>query len=249
MMRGIRLVPTQFRFIAESAIRVRRTYYIVALVAFAALAFLNATWSGEGGSRGTSVLYGFGLMMAAAPLCRSWVNDDVRLGLGAWWLQKPITAFDLYQARLIALVGWACLASAVVTVTLGLAASLGGASLSLIVDLFIAAGWLPVLLVVLAFLGSALGVRNAALFAYGLFLISGGLRGLSDSFQVGFLLDILRRILPPYDSLTAMLMTMAVHGRSAAIPMLRPMLAYIVVCAALGLVVSLTVPRRLAGQE
>ena len=96
MIRGIQLVPTQFRFVAESAIRVRRTYYIVALLAFAALAFLDATWSGEGQSRGTSVLYALGLMAVAAPLCRSWVNDDVRLGYGAWWLQKPVTAFDLY---------------------------------------------------------------------------------------------------------------------------------------------------------
>ena len=141
------------------------------------------------------------------------------------------------------------LASLVVTGTLGLAASLGGASVSLIVDLALAVGWLPVLLVVLAFLGSALGVRNAALFAYGLFLAAGGLRGLSDSLQTGLLLDILKRILPPYDIVVAVLMTMAVHGRAAALPMLRRMMVYIAVCATLGLLMALTVPRRLAGQE
>ncbi len=249
MVRGIQLVPAQFRFIGEVVMRVRRIYYAALLSVFAGLGFLDAVWSGEAGSGGAGTLYSLGLMAAAAPLCRSWVGDDVRLGFGAWWLQKPVRAFDLYLARQVALVGWAGLLIIIFTGIFGIAASLGGAPISFIIDLLVAIGWLPVLLVVLAFLGSALGARNAALFAYGLFLASAGIRGVADSLQVGLLLDLLIRALPPYDSVVATLMAMASHGRTAAIPLLLPMLLYILACAVLGLAFSLTVPRRLAGHD
>ena len=245
-MRWLILVRAHFSFLAEYVVRNRRAYYGVLLAGLAALSFINALGESDGDGAGMGTAFWLGLLGVAAPLCRSWVDDDVRLGYGALWIQKPVRPLALYSARLVAVIAWTLLGAVAVAATVGFAGSVGGASPLIALELLLVLGWMPVLLVVLAFLGSSLGARNAALFAYGLFFAGAGLQGIVDSLRLGGVYDLVRRVFPPLDSVVGIAAALEQKGLGPALAQLRPVLVYMLVCAVLAVVLTLRVPGRLA---
>lgn len=244
MVQALRLVPALFRFTGEDVIRGRRRFFGLTLVTVGVLELLLGVRAVGGENEGLGVLLMVGLWFVAGPLCRSWVDEDIRMGYAALWLQKPVRPLEFYFARVVALVGWAlCAALAVGLSALPGFVLAGGASE--LAQLVFGAGWIPTILVALSFLGSTLGARNGALFAYATLFAGFALPGLSDSLPVGAAQGALEIVLPPaHAGLTAMA-SMRDHGVLAGIAHLRPLLVYTVSCVALALALALRVPYRL----
>jgi hypothetical protein len=242
---AFRLVPALYRFVGAEVIRARRVFYATLFVGVGALAFVTSARSGS--AEGFSLILVLGLWGVAAPLCRPWIDDDIRLGYGALWLQKPVRPLQFYSARLLALIGWSLtltLAMGSLFLTAGLA---NGRTLSDAGGPLLGVGWIPTMLVVLAFLGSALGARNSALFAYGALFAGFGLQGLADTLSAGPIFPLLETVFPPAYAALGIMLVLEQQGLAAALVQLLPILMYMFVCALLGLLLTLGVPRRLAG--
>ncbi len=240
MIGKLHLVTALFRFEAADVIRARSAY-LISLLAVLALLGPVAAATGRHGSETPPLIFIIGHWAIAAPLCRSWLEEDVRQGYAGLWLQKPITALGFYAARLSALLLWSLIASVAVCLVAAPGYALTG-SLWQVEYLLAGSGWIPPLLVVLSFLGSGLG--GGGLFAYGVLFAAFGLQGLTDSLRMGPVYELLSLALPPIGA--ALDAAPAAEGLGLALRGLWPLLVYGSVCAGLGLLLSLRVPSRLA---
>lgn len=242
-MGGIaRLVPALLRFVWEEAVRSRIRYLTVTVLAIASL---QITLAAASSGRSAGPVFMIGLWALSAPLCRAWLDADVRQGYAAFWLQKPVAPSIYYLARLVALVVWSLavtLAVLIATLPAVILPSLGAVDLA---ELTLGAGWMPPLLVVLSYLGSAIGAGNAALFAFA--LLFGGLAfpGLSDVVGLGRLESVVQFVLPPATTGLDALRAMREVGMAAAVIRLWPLAAYSIACALLSLAAATRIPTRL----
>ncbi len=242
MIGSLRLIPALFRFEGAEIIRGRSRYLIACLV-FLALFGIVAAALGRHGSEAPPLIFILGHWAIAAPLCRSWLEEDVRQGYAGLWLQKPVTPLGFYASRLIALLLWSLIASVAVCLVAVPGYALTG-SLWQVEYLLAGSGWIPPLLVVLSFLGSGLG--SGGLFAYGVLFAAFALRGLADSMKLGAVYELVSFALPPIGGVLDTAATARAFGVLPALRGLWPLLVYGLVCVALGLWLSLRVPSRLA---
>lgn len=251
-MTVLRLLPASFRFVAREALVPRRGYAAgVLILTLAGQTFLAL----KAGDSGDSVPAGIGLLLAvgmwglAAPLCRSWLDDDVRLGYAAFWLQAPLSPFHFYLSRLGAILGWAAIASLAVAAT-ALPSLLipGWGAIDLLANA-VGAGWIPIILVTLAFFGSGVGARNAGLFAYGCMFGAYALEGVTDAVGASGVYAVLRHLFPPARSaLDAAGYVQGGHW-GEAVASLMVVAAYGLAVAVLGILLALRVPGRLGRGE
>ncbi len=244
MIQNLRLTSALFRFEAAEVIRARSTYFIV-LTALLLLLGPVVMATGRAGSAAPPLLFILGHWAIAAPLCRSWLEEDVREGYAGLWLQKPITALGFYSARLSALLLWSLVASVVVCLAAVPGYTLAG-SVQGVGYLLVGSGWIPPLLVVLSFLGSGLGARAGGVFAYGVLFSAFALRGITDSLRLGSVYQLLSLALPPVDAVLDAAPAERAVGLLPALTGLWPLLVYGLGCVALGLWLSSRVPSRLA---
>lgn len=241
------LVLPVSRFVREEVIRSRMRYFSVTLIAIAVVQISLAA-SGSGRSAGPILM--IGLWAMSAPLCGAWLDIDPRNGYTAFWMQKPVVPAIFCTARLAALLVWASAATvAVLAATLPAtifpavaAADLGGLAL--------ATGWMPPLLVVLSFLGSAVGAGNATLFAFSVLFAGLAFPGLNDAVGLGPAAAVLQVVLPPAATGLGAMRTVRDVGVGAAVVGLWPLLIYGAICAALAITAATRLPARLgrAGQ-
>lgn len=244
MKPSLHLTTTLFRFEGAEVIRARLTYFIV-LTAILVVLGAVVIPTGREGSAAPPLLFILGHWAIAAPLCRSWLDEDVREGYAGLWLQKPISALDFYSARLIALLLWSLVASVIVCLAAGPGYALSG-SLRGVSYLLVGSGWIPPLLAVLSFLGSGLGARAGGVFAFGVLFAAFALRGIADAWRLGPVYELLSLALPPIDAVLDAAPAAQAVGLPSALTGLWPLVVYGLGCAALGLVLSLRVPSRLA---
>jgi hypothetical protein len=246
MRAAARLLPAVLRFVWEEAIRSRHRYFSVALLVIAAA---QTTLAGTGTGESAGPVFMIGLWVVSAPLCRAWLDADLRRGYAAFWLQKPILPTAFYLARLAALVVWSSAATVTVLVATAPSAMFPAVRASDLVGLALAAGWMPPLLVVLSFFGSAIGAGNATLFAFA--LLFGGLAfpGLSDALSMGPAADVLQIMLPPAGAGLDAIRRLQKAGVGSAVLGLWPLLVYGLVCTTLGLTAALRLPARLVRLE
>ncbi len=245
MIQMLQLVPALFRFAGARVIRSRKTYFACLLILVGFVGTLSAVLGGNVESEGPQIVFILGFWAIAGPLCRPWLDEEVREGYAGLWLQKPIRPLAFYTAQLVAMVVWSILAAlAVCVVALPVLALYGSASD--VRYLAVGGAWIPPLLVVLSFLGSGLGARNGGLFAYGLLLAGFGLRGVASSLALGPIHGLLTIILPPAWAVLEVSGAMRTIEPLAALLRLWPMMVYGLVCAVLGLSLALRVPSRLA---
>jgi len=233
-----------FRFTGEDVIRGRRRFFGITLVTLGVMELLLGVRAVGGETEGLGMLLILGFWFVAGPLCRSWVDEDIRLGHAALWLQKPVLPLEFYLARVVALVGWALCAALAV----GLSALPGfvlAGGISQLAELMFGVGWIPTILVVLSFLGSTLGARNGALFAYATLIAGFALPGLGDSMPVGAAQSALEVALPPADAGLTAMVSMREHGILEGVARLWPLLVYSSWCIVLGLALAVRVPSRL----
>lgn len=236
------LVAALFRFEAAEVVRARSTY-LISLLALLAVLGLVAAVTGRNGSGAPPLAFIVGHWAIAAPLCRSWLEQDVVDGYASLWLQKPITVLGFYSARLVALLLWSLIASIAVCLAAAPGYALAGAWWQ-VGHLAVGSGWIPPLLVVLSFFGSGLG--SGGLFAYGVLFAAFALRGLADSLRLGPVYELVSFALPPVDGVLNTAATARAVEVEAALRGLWPLLAYGLVCAGLGLWLSRRVPSRLS---
>lgn len=242
MRATIRLVPALLSFVWQEVVRRRIRYIAATLLVMASVQIVLAAAS-SGRSTGPIVM--IGLWAISAPLCRTWLDADVRQGHAAFWLQKPIAPWVFYLARLVALVIWSLAATSAVLIATLPAAILTAVDAVGLAELAFGLGWMPPLLVVLSFLGSAIGAGNAALFAFALLFGGLALPGLSDVVGLGPMEDVMRILLPPAATGLEAMRTIGEVGLPAALSRLWPLGAYGVACALLGLAAATRVPARL----
>jgi hypothetical protein len=236
------------RFSGEEVVRSRRRFF-GALLGLTLVAGVSLAARGpDGASEGMGLLFMLGMWTVAAPFCRSWVDEDVRLGYAGLWLQKPVRPHQFYLARLLALIAWAAAAAFAVSLAIAPGFALSG-DVWRPVELVLGAGWIPVLLVVLGFLGSGLGARNGALFAYSVLFAGFALQGLADSLWLGPAYHVLATLLPPAPAGFAAASAFRSAGVVGGVARLTPLLTYTAVAAALGLLLAMKVPARLARSE
>lgn len=245
MVQALRLVPALFRFTGEDVIRGRRRFFALTLGTLGVMELILGVRAVGAETEGLGVLLMLGFWFAAGPLCRSWVDEDIRLGHAALWLQKPVRPLEFYFARVVALVGWALCAALAV----GLSALPGfvlAGGVSQLAEMIFGAGWIPTILVVLSFLGSTLGARNGGLFAYAALIAGFALPGLADSLPVGAARVALEVVLPPADAGLAAMVSMRDLGILEGVTRLWPLLVYTAGCVVLGVALAVRVPSRLA---
>ncbi len=243
--RASRLVPAQFRFVADDVVRSRRAYFATVLGTYSMIELVAAVTAGGGAAEGFGSRFILISLVVSAPLCRPWLSEDVRFGYAALWLQKPVGAFEYYLSRILAVVAW----SVVAALAVGLAsmpAAIGVGSFSYIAQTVIALGWIPTTLAVLGFLGSALGARNSGLFAYGALFAGFALPGFRDAIWLGPAYRVLEVVLPPAYSALQAYTALRDDNILAAAAELRPLLLYMLLCAGLALSLATQVPKRLS---
>lgn len=244
-----RLFPALVRFVAEETVRSRRIFLAGALVANLVLQSALVI-AGSGQTAGVSgPIMMIGLWVIAAPFCRAWGEDDVRLGYAAFWLQKPIKVWSFYLARLLAVVSCAVAATLAVFLSMVPIAVLSPLPLPELTRLLIGIGWMPAFLVVLSFLGSGLGARNGSLFAYAILLAGLALPGFADSFELGPLLIVFEIGLPPAHAGLDAIRAVRDVGLGAGLSRLWPLVAYGIACSALGLALAARMPARLCRSD
>ncbi len=246
-MRLLALVPPLFRYVGEEVIRSRIVFIASALAGIAFVLVALAVQSGDT-QEGQGVVLLIGLLIISGPFCRSWLDDDVRLGYGALWLQKPVRPFDLYGARLVGLVGWSSLPTLAIGVFFVLAAAIGGKSLSGACISVASLAWVPAMLIVLNFLGSGLGAKNSGLFAYGMLFAGFALPGFVEAAGLDPLYGFLKALCPPAVTTLRIQSQLRQGEVVAGLIEFRPILTYMAVCAGLGLVTATRVPWRLTRQ-
>ena len=89
--------------------------------------------------------------------------------------------------------------------------------------------------------------EDSALFAYGALFAGFGLQGLADTLSAGPIFPLLETVFPPAYAALGIMLVLEQQGLAAALVQLLPILMYMFVCALLGLLLTLGVPRRLAG--
>jgi hypothetical protein len=244
-----RLFPALFRFVSEEILRSRRVFFAGVLAAILVLQLVLIIGDSGQTVGGSGPILMIGLWVIAAPFCRAWGEDDVRLGYAAFWLQKPIKVWAFYLARLLAVVSCSVAATLAVFLSMVPIAVLTPIPLRELARMLVGLGWMPALLVVLSFLGSGLGARNGSLFAYAMLLAGLALPGFADSFDLGPLLGVFEIALPPalagLDAIRAVRDT----GIGAGVGRLLPLVAYAIACSALGLAMATRVPARLSRTE
>jgi len=230
------------RFVCEEAIRSRMRYFSITLIS---IAVVQTTLSVSGSGRSAGPVFMIGLWAMSAPLCGAWRDVDLRTGYAAFWLQKAVAPAMFCTMRLVALLVWSSAATlAVLSATFPAvifpaveAADLGGLAL--------AAGWMPPLLVVLSFLGFALGAGNATLFAFSLLLAGLAFPGLNDAVGLGPAAAVLQVLLPPAAAGLGSIRKLHEAGVGAAVLSLWPVFGYAVICAVLGMTAATRLPVRL----
>jgi hypothetical protein len=243
------LVAPFVRYVGENVIRSRRGYLAVVLAALVALQTSVALLGGRSASNGSGPVFLSGLLLITAPLCGSWLDEDVRLGFGAWWLQKPVSVLSFYLARLVAFLTWAVVASLAAASASALAELLTGQPLLNTLHRLIAFGWIPPLLVILAFLASGLGARNSALFAYGFLFAGFAMPGFADAVWLGAGYGLLKLVFPPVWAALDLSQAFASGDSRQALSDLVPLVGYSSACAALGLSLALRLPVQLARSD
>ncbi len=243
-----RLVGPLFRFMGQDVVRSRRLFVGAVLAFVATVAFMSAVRGVDSESEGFGLVLLLGLLVIASPLCRPWVDQDVRLGYAAWWLQKPVAPVRFYLAHLMALVGWSLVAALGVGLAAVPAALVGGVRPAGWAELLVSLGWIPTVLAVLSFIGSAAGARNGGLFAYAMLFGGFALPQLSDAARLGAIYDAAKLVFPPAEAALATAAAVRESGLAAAPSTLWPLVAYTLAGAALALLLALQVERRLAGQ-
>lgn len=244
-MQALRLAPAIFRFLGQDVIRARRVYFSAVLGSVAGVQTLLAWRAAGPGLEGLATIHMLALWIIAGPLCRSWLDEDVRLGYAAFWLQKPLTTFDFYLAWLLALIGWSIVAAATLSLASLPAFAIAAGSPWESAGVLLGAGWIPTLLVVLSFLGSALGARNSGTFAYGVLFAGFALPGFADAVWLGPAYDILGLILPPSWAALEVVRLLRAGSVGAATLELWPIMLYTCACASLALLLALNTPARL----
>lgn len=236
-----------FRFMAWETVRSRRVYLASVWLAVAVLSLIAGLRSGSGSLQGVGFLFVTGSWALSAPFCRSWIDIDTRGGQASLWLQRPVGVAELYSGRMVALVAWALLISLAVGLAVAPAIVVSAIPNHELIDLPLAFGWLPVLLVSLSFAGSALGARNSALFAYGMVACGFALPALEQALQSNeVLLGVLSLILPPVKGTLSVMQLVDRGLRAQAVVELWPLLVYSASCGVLGVLLALGVPARLA---
>lgn len=249
MLEALRLVPALFGFLGQDVVRARRTYFAVVLGVVASVQLLLAIRAPGAGLEGLASIYTVTLWVISAPLCRSWLDEDVRLGYAAFWLQKPLTTLGFYLGRLLALVGWSVVGAAAVSLACLPAFAIAGGPPWETAGVVLSAGWIPTLLAVLSFLGSALGARNSGLFAYGTLFAGFALPGFADALWLGPAYDILEFILPPSWTALEAVRLLRTGAFGAGLATMHPLLLYTLACGLLASLLSLNVPARLTRSE
>ena len=242
MMSIARLVPALMWLVWEEAVRSRRTYLTVTLCLISAM---EVTLAAANSGRASGPIFIIGLWALSVPLCRAWVEVDVRQGYAAFWLQKPIAPSVFYLSRLLALTVWSMAVTLAVMMAALPATMFPGLGARDLVELTLGTGWMPGLLVLLSFLGSAIGVGNSALFAFALLLGGLAFPGLSDVVDFGRLEGVVRTALPPATTGLEAMRTLRQAGMAAAVTRLWPLVAYAVVCVSLVLLTVRRIPARL----
>ncbi|MEE9246211.1 MAG: hypothetical protein V3U63_08420 [Gemmatimonadota bacterium] len=246
---AIRLIPAALRYTAADVIRFRRRFASAVLITLAVAQAAAAPRFQDGAEEFSAFgpMFLLALWFISAPLCRSWVDEDVRFGYGALWLQKPLRPADLYLSRLVALVAWASIATLSVAVTSLPAVVIGSVPLSEFGATIVSFGWIPILLVVLSFTGSAAGARSGGLFAYAMLFGGFAFDGFRSALPLGALEGALRRLFPP-GQLSVDIGRSLQDGRVGdALAQMAPLAAYATICAAVGLVLAQRIPARLGG--
>lgn len=243
--RIIELGAALFAFIGHEVIRARAIFFGSTLLGLATVGVIFALRGSEGLSEGFGVIFMLGLWVLAAPLCRTWLDEDVRLGHGALWLQKPNPAYLFHLARTLALLAWCSLAGLSAATALTPAVLLGGLSPSEVPSLLLGVGWMPALLVLLSQLGGGLGARNGALFAYGMLFAGLALPGLADAVSLGVAQRLLNVVLPPALAGLEALGALRAAGLVAGLAELWDLALYLSAVGVLGLGLSMRTPGRL----
>jgi hypothetical protein len=237
-----RLVFALLRFVWEESLRSRMRYVAVT---FLAISSAQVTLAAAASARACGPIFIIGLWALSLPLCRPWVEADARQGYAAFWLQKPVAPSVFYLARLMAVIVWSMavtLAVLIATLPATILPTLRAVDLA---ELALGTGWMPPLLIVMSFLGSAIGAGNAALFAFALLLGGLAFPGLSDVVGLGRLEEVVQLVLPPATTGLDAMRTLRETGIVAAALRLWPLVAYGVACAALGLLAARRMPARL----
>lgn len=242
MKSATRLVIAVLRYVWEEAIRSRVRYFGATLFA---IAVIQTTLAATGSYRSAGPVFMIGLWSVSAPLCEAWLDVDVRYGYAVFWLQKPVAPVMFYAARLAALVMWSLVASVAVLGATLPAAVFPAVAAADLGRLAVAAGWMPPLLVVLSFMGSALGAGNATLLAFALLFAGLGFPGLSDAVGLGPAAAVLQIVLPPATAGLGAMRRLREAGVGAALIGLWPVLAYAAICTVLGLAAATRLPARL----
>lgn len=238
------LVMATFRFVAEEVVRSRALYFVGVLGGYFLFELVAAVSTRGESGRGFGSRFILVSLIVSAPLCRPWLSEDVRLGYGALWLQKPLAVLDYYLARIVAVVGW----SVIVTLATALAsspASIGPLSAFDQLSVLVTLGWVPPTLAVLSFLGSALGARNSGLFAYSVLLAGFALPGLRDALWPGPSYRVLEVLLPPAYSALQARNALEAGQITVAAERLLPLVVYLLASAGLALAMALSTPKRL----
>ncbi|UCF18783.1 MAG: hypothetical protein JSU87_12690 [Gemmatimonadota bacterium] len=249
LLRTQRLVLPAVRYVGEDVVRGRRVYLVLVLTALATIQSVIALRGDDATSNGSGAAFLVGLLLLSAPLCRSWLEEDVELGLAAWWFQKPIRPFDLYVTRLCALLIWSLLLALAVTLASTPGALISGRPLAGAIRHLLGLGWIPPLLVVLSFLGSGLGARNSALFAYGLLLAGFAVPGFADAVWLGQGYEVVKLLCPPAWAALAASEALAAGDLRLALASLRPVACYTLVGVLLGVGLASRVTSQLGRQD
>lgn len=242
MKSATRLVLTVLRYVREEAIRSRVRYFCAALFA---IAVIQTTLAATGSGRAVGPVLMIGLWSVSAPLCGAWLDVDLRHGYAVFWLQKPVAPAMFYAVRLAALVIWSLVVSVAVLAATSPAAIFPAVAAVDLLGVALAAGWMPPLLIVLSFMGSALGVGNATLFAFSLLFAGLALPGLNDAVGLGPAAAVLRVVLPPAAAGLDAMRRLRDAGVGAALIGLWPVLVYAAICTVLGVTAATRLPARL----
>jgi len=247
---ALRLFPHMLRFVARESLRPRRALLIGPAVAVAVLE-VSLAWRQAAESRSAGAFLMIGLLLASAPLCRSWPQEDVRLGYGAFWIQKPISPTEFYLSRLLAATVLGMAIGAALGIAVLPALALGPTPLRSLVGLLLLAVPVPPLLVALSLLGAGLGARNGALFAYLVLFLGFWLRAFLGTLGADrqLVLRLVQPLLPPMHRLLDANQALAGAGVRAALEAAWPAAVYWVAVAVLAVLLTRRVPYRLGRAE
>lgn len=246
------LLPAMLRFVVRDGVRPRQALLIGSIlgVGVLELVLILHTQGAPSGSQ-AGAFFVIGILVATAPLCRSWLDEDVRLGHGALWLQKPVSVAELYLARLLAAMTVGVVLAIVMVLATVPAVVFGAAALERLAALAVVAVPIPPMLIALGFLGTGLGVRNGALFAYLMFVLGFWLEAFVANLDGGApaVFGLVEPLLPPARALLEAGDEVAQEGLLAGAVAMAPAVIYVAAVGALGVLLALRVPERLSRSD